>query len=627
MVKIKEVPVKNEGNKKVIQEYLKYNNASGTAQSRWWLDKPEDMFQSVTAVTNAIQNNQTYKESSYLRYARLYSNMEIMGFGAGLYDRASTNTPVTNRVSYNVIKSCIDTAASKIAQMKPRIVSLTSGGSWKMQKQAEQLSKFLEGTFYEAKVWENMQRAFTDACVFGTGALKFFHDGQCVKTERVFIGEILTDSQEGVYGKPRQLHQIKYLSRDVLIDMFPEHAQKIATAQAGRSGVNTSLSTADFVVVRESWHLRSGKKAKDGRHAITIDNCTLFSERYDYDYFPFIFLRWSQKLLGFEGSGIAEELIGIQIEINKLLRNIQQAQNLACVPRVLIESGSSVVEDHISNKIGSIIKYTGTRPDIVTASAMPGEIYAHLETLFNKAYQIVGISSLSAASKKPGGLDSAVAIREYQDIETERFALVAQMYENAHVDLGNKLLDLCQEIAEIDPKYEVTVPGSKYITKIKWKDLKLSKNDYILQLYPASLLPTQPAGRLQKVQELLQAGMINQTTAKSLLQFPDVEDAMDNELAAYNDINAVLEDILDTDIYQAPEPFMNPQLCLSITQSKYLRAKTAKIEEEKLELLRRFMEDSAALLAAANPPAPEAPADPALAVPEALPASDLLPQV
>jgi hypothetical protein len=68
---------------------------------------------------------------------------------------------------------------------------------------------------------------------------------------------------------------------------------------------------------------------------------------------------------------------------------------------------------------------------------------------------------------------------------------------------------------------------------------------------------------------------------------------------------------------------MQPDLCIQIASSQYLRAKTKGIEEEKLELLRRFIEDSAQLIKLAQPPQP---VDPSLAVPEALPTSDLIPQ-
>ena len=635
MSKIKETPVKYDPAKKVIQEYVNQNDAAGSIKSKWWNEPSDEMYLHITSVVDGVTENQSYRQIQNLRYARLYANQEILGFGLGAYDRVAQG-PISNRVSYNVVKSVIDSAASKIAKMRPRIIALTSGGTWQEQQRAKKLSKFIEGTFYHSNTYQEMTQAFIDSCVFGTGVVKVFQDGEQICVERVFINEIICDEGEGVYGKPRQIHQVKYINRDVLMDMFPKKADKIKNASSGSKGDKLTLSSfaADMIAVRESWHLRSGKKAKDGKHVISIENCTLHSEDYNHDYFPFVFLRWTKRLLGFFGAGIAEELIGIQIEINKLLRDIQSAQNVACVPRVFIEEGSSVSEDHINNRIGAIIKFRGNAPIFATANAMPSELYQFLETLFSKAFQITGVSQLSASSVKPAGLDSAVAIREYQDIESERFSLVAQAYEDGYIRLANIMIDLASELADSNPKFSVLVPGSNLLEEIKWKDIKVDKDQYILQMYPASLLPTQPAGRLQKVQELLQAGMINQTTAKALLDFPDIEDAMDNELAAYNDIHSVLEHMLDTDEYSAPEPFQDPKLCIQIANSYYLRNKTKGMEEGKLELLRRFIEDSAALIQMATQP-PEAVMDPnmqqpspdegALAVPEALPTSDLLP--
>jgi len=622
---IEEKPVNYDPKSKVVTEYLNENANSGTIKSRWWTEPTEEQYRHITAVCDGIVEAQSYRQIQNLRYARLYANQELAGFGVGLYDRVASSGPIANRVSYNVVRACIDSAAAKIAKMRPRLVALTSGGTWDLQQKSKKLAKYLEGTIVNANAYQEMSKAFVDGCVFGTGVVKVFQDGEKICTERVFVNEIVVDDAESIYGMPRQIHQLKYISRDVLADMFPDKIDKIRQAASGMKGDKSTLTSfsADMVVVRESWHLRSGKNANDGKHVISIENCTLHSEPYNKDYFPFIFIRWSQRLLGFFGSGIAEELIGIQVEINKLLRNIQQAQNLACLPRVLIEDGSKVTEDHINNQIGSIIRYSGVAPQIVSASAMPAELYNFLENLYNKAFQITGVSQLSASSMKPSGLNSGVAIREYQDIESERFALVAQAYEDAYIKLGNMIIDLAQELSEINPKQSVMVPGSNLVHEIKWKDIQVGKNEFLLQLYPASLLPTQPAGRLQKVQELLQAGMISQTTAKALLDFPDIEDAMDNELAAYNDIHSTISHILDTSEYMAPEPFQNPQLCIQIANSYYLRAKTKGMEESKLELLRRFMEDSAALVQLAQTP-PEAAAP--LANPEALPTSDLLPQ-
>jgi hypothetical protein len=622
--KIEEKIVNYDTKAKVTEEWVGGNPTAGGIKSRWWAVEPENQYQHITAVTNAIMEAQSYQQQMNLRYARLYANQELSGFGLGVYDRV-TPTSIQNRASYNVVKACVDAASAKIAKQRPRIVALTNGGSWNLQQRSKKLSKYIGGVFNNMNAYQEMSKIFVDACVFGTGALKVFQDGTTIKCERVFINEIITDQAESIYGQPRQLHQIKYISRDVLANMFPEHADKIMSANSGMPGDNSTTTSyaADYIAVIESWHLKSGKNAKDGVKTISISNCTLDHQSYDKDDFPFLFLKWSRRLLGFFGVGIAEELIGIQIEINKLLRDIQSAQNLACVPRVLIESGSSVVEDHINNKIGSIIKYTGTAPTIVTANAMPTELYNFLETLYQKAFQITGISQLSASSQKPAGLNSGVALREYQDIETERFSLVSQAYEDMFIELGNRCIDLSKELSEINPKLSINVVGSQLVEEISWKDIQVSKDQFVLQLYPASLLPTQPAGRLQRVQELLQAGMINQTTAKSLLDMPDLDDAMDNELAAYNDIHATLEFMMETKEYSAPEPFQDPALCIQIAKSQYLRAKTRRVDESDLELLRRFIEDSAALIenaAQANQPQ-QAP----IAQPQSAPTSDMLP--
>ncbi len=58
-----------------------------------------------------------------------------------------------------------------------------------------------------------------------------------------------------------------------------------------------------MIKVIESWHLKSGPKAKDGKHTICISSATLFEEQYDKDYFPFVFFRWGDRPVGFFGQG------------------------------------------------------------------------------------------------------------------------------------------------------------------------------------------------------------------------------------------------------------------------------------------------------------------------------------
>jgi Bacteriophage head to tail connecting protein len=610
----------------VTTEYIGQRRDEKGIKARWWLEPKEEMGRNAFAVAAQISENQSYRRTQNLRYARLYSNLEILGLQAGTYARTASQN-VEARVTLNVVRACVDTAASKIAKNRPRPMFLTSGGDWKTKKRAKKLTKYIDGLFDQAKVYPIGQQCFVDACVFGTGVMHLYKEGSTIRAERVLSEEILVDDAEGIYGEPRQLHRSKYVHREVLLDLFGKDKalrQAINDAPAGMPGDNTSVYAADLIAVVESWHLRSGPNAKDGRRCLSIKGTTLVSEEWTKDYFPFVFQRWSPRLVGFYGSGLAEELVGIQIEINKILRNIQRAQALVAVPRVFVENGSQVNLNHINNQISAVIKYTGKPPVFDTPTAMTGEIYAHLDRLFNKAFEIAGISQLSATSKKPAGLDSGVALREYNDIESERFAVTGQRYEQFFIDAADIAVDMSHDLYAENPDLMVHAPGKGFIETIKWKEVSMKKDAYIMRVFPTSILPTTPAGRLQVVQELIQGGFISKEEGLALLDFPDLERTLSLANAAVDDTMELLERIVEEGTYFTPEPYQNLQLCVRLGQSMYLKARSDKVPEDRLELLRRFIDDANALITPATPepaPAVETP----MAQPEALPTSELLP--
>jgi hypothetical protein len=637
----------------VITEYVGKTAESQNISSRWWLvDK--DVHNHAFAVAQRIDKDSSFRRNMNLRYARLYANRELMGLGVGLYAKAS-QVGQARGVTLNIIKSCVDAAAAKIASARPRPRFLTSGGDWKLQAKAKKLTKFMDGLFAAHNVYEVGQRCFVDSGVFGTGAMKVFGQNGQPCFERVLVDELLVDDSEGFYGEPRQMHQRKYIPRDVLLESFGKDealAHEIKAATAGGKDVALDKA-ADLIQVIESWHLRSGPEAKDGRHCISIANATLLNEPYEKDRFPFVFLRWSPALVGFWGTGIAEEITGIQVEINKILRNIQNAMHLTAFPRVFVENGSMLNTDAL-NTFGGIVKYTGQRPQFDSPIAMNAETYQHLERLKNYAYEIVGISQLSASSKKPAGLESGRALRDFQDIESERFIIAGQRYEQFYMDAADLAIDVMADLYEENPKLAVKVAGKGFIEEIPWKDVNMKRDQYVMRVFPTSILPTLPAGRLEAVQDLIEGQFITREEGVALLDFPDLESVVSLTTAAYEDVMQLLQKIVEDGEYESPEPYMNLALCVKLGQSMYLKAKQQNTPEERLELLRRFIDDADAMakqkMEAEQPLAPVAtapapmdpmaampPMDPAMglpgldvapmAAPEALPPTDLLPPV
>ncbi len=527
----------------VHQEYIgeKKEKNPSHRNNRWWQVSQEEAHLGVWSVVNTIEKSQNYRRTLNIRYARLYNNLELFGFASYRGDRGVSPVRDENKLTYNIIKSCVDTAASKIAKNKPKPQFLTDGGNWSQQERAKLLTKYIEGIFYDSNVYEEAQRMFIDACVFGLGALKVFTEGNKIKVERIFPDELRVDEEEGINRKPRQMHQVKYVDRQMLIEQFPEYFYSISSASSASSSYDTE-STADMIKVIESWHLPSSSEAKDGLHTIAIENCTLFREPWTKEYFPFVMYRWSEKLIGFFGQGLAEELVGIQIEINELLRNISAALNLIAVPRVIVDGNSRVSPSHITNGIGSIIKIVGGVDGIKfhTPQAMNAEVYQQLERLIRMGYEVTGISQMSASAKKPPGLDAAVAIREMNDLETERFMLKAQSWERSFLALSSIIIDLSRDLYEKDKKLSVKAVGSKFIKKIKWADVDLEDDCFVMQLFPTSLLPSQPGARKQEVAEWVQAGWITKDDAMSLLDFPDLEGFQSLEISSLNLIKKAL---------------------------------------------------------------------------------------
>jgi hypothetical protein len=504
------------------------------------------------------------------------------------------------RPKYNVVSSCVDTVFSRIAKNTPRIVALTERGDDTLRRRAQKLQQFILGMMKQTKGYSVAKETFKDGCIFDVGIAKLCReeDSGRMYFERVYANEIYVDETDAFYGSPSHMHQAKYVLKDSLKEMFPAKFH-LAIEEAGNAmegeGQFASNTDTRFAVVIESWHLPSAPGAKDGRHTICVSNKVLMDEVWKKDHFPFVFSRWTAPMVGFWGQSLAFRLMGKQVEINKMLKIIQDSMHLGAAFKVFVEHGSRVAQEHLSNALGSIVYYTGTPPQYTVPQTVHPEYFTHLKWLIEASYQEAGVSALSAQSKKPAGLDAAVAMREFQDIESERFATIAQGYDDMHIEMAKMILRECKEMDEEGIKLEVKAESKKFVETIKWKDVEIDENEMVLQMFPTSMLPHDPAGRIQYVTELMQGGLINSDIGLSLLDFPDVEAAIDVQTAPTRDIEFTIGEILEKGEYNPPEPFQNLELGLKLFQSHYLLARSNGVSEDKLEMLRNWMNSAKAL--------------------------------
>ncbi len=608
------------------------DNPLSQKDKRWWLLKGQERAQAVVSVLKIIYESDSRRQTQYQTARRLYGNVSLFGITGFAFTKSTGNqTAVKDRITYNIVQSAIDTVTSKIAKNKPKPMFLTSGGDYKLQRKAKKLDKFVTGIFYENDVYAKGRDVFHNSAVDGDGLIYVYEEDDRIRYEVADAGNIFVDQMEARYGMPRQLHRVHAVDRDVLIGLFPKKEKVIRNANPAKfTPLGQSNNVADQVNVISSWHLPSGKDAGDGVYCICIEGEELYAQEWDKHYFPFAKLPWSKRPQGYWAQGAAEQIQGIQLEVNKLLWVIQRSYQLAGSFKVLLENGSKIVKEHLNNDIGAIVTYTGTPPTYIAPPIIQPEIYNWLQTLKASAYEQLGVSQLSASSQKPQGLDSGKALREYNDIESDRFQVIGQQYEKLFLDLAMITVDMAKDIYERTGEYKVKVPGSKFIETIDWGDVSMEEDQYELQMFPVSSLPSTPAGKMQTVQEYMQAGLVSPRTGRKLLDFPDVEAVENLQNAPETYLERILDEITYEGKYTPPEPFDDLALAGEMALEYYAQAKTSSVPESNLELLRRFIDQVNMLKTKAMAPPPMAPGMPGAAAPanpQQAPTSDLIPNV
>ncbi len=619
-------------------------------QKEWWLADANDLAASIAGVVRTIRERSARLEAQRMLSARLYGNLSVMGIQGVSVSKATAMLPaLRDRITYNVVESAIDTVTARIAKNKPKPLFLTDGGDFNAQRRAKKLTKFVEGMFYENKIRQLSPRTFRESAIFGDGFVRVFERDGRVRMSRSMCSGWFIDDVEGFDGNPRQAHNLQNIDKAVLIQVFkkfledkvegvnPKAVEILEKSQAAApdsySGVDSS-PISDQVAVMESWHLPSGPEADDGISVISLAEEWLYRGKWEHDFFPVARLPWRPAVYGYWSRGLAESIQNIQLEMNKLLWLIQRSMHLMGTFKIALEYGSKVVKSHITNDVGAIIWYNKTQPMYLTPQVVPAEYYAHFERLKAAAYDQAGVSELSATSEKPAGLDSGKALRTYDDIQTDRFQTVGQQYEEFHMELARLAIATAKDIHERAGKFEVSVPGRKFLETISWGEIDLDDDDYVMQVYPISHLPQDPAGRLQTVQEEMQAGLYDMQTGKMLLDYPDLDQADSLQDALLDRIHLMLGDIVDKGKYEPPDGYMiDPAgTARRLAMQYYNRGASQGLSESRLDQLRTWMQDIDMLVSKSLPPPPlgQPGADAALggppqAVPEAPPQSPMLP--
>ncbi len=601
----------------------------------WWKKEGVACAGVIRDTVDILQKAQANRMRQQVINMRLYGSRTNATAGS-LAKYAATASSSRERTSYNVVQENVDTLTARVGETKPRPYFLTNGGNYKQQRKAKKLNQFIEGSFYETKAYDIGLQAFRDGAIQGDGFVFCYGRAGKLRKERVRSSELWVDEIEAQYGFPRNLHRLKVVDRDELAGVFNSAKDKKAIYTANPAlEPRGKESVSNMVTVCESWHLGSMNdegEFKGGRHAITLISGGVMLEEpedWPYDFFPFARFAWCENPDGYWSQSLSEQLQATQVELNRNDLLIQRSMHLNGAFKLLLHNGSKVVTEALNNDVGAVVKWAGSvKPEYVVPQPIDPVYFQRRERLIEQARDLSGVSKMATSGQKPAGELSGKALQTLEDVASDRHRSIQRASDNLYLQMAMLDIVIAGEMAERGDLKPVRVPGQYAFSTLDWKrDIKdVATDAYVLQCFPVSRLPKDPAGRLQTIQEYIQAGFITPRQGRRALDFPDIE-AIESLANAQEDmLSKTLDDIVDDGVYAPPEPTDDLQLGKELVLEYIQKYRALGLEEEKLDMLRNFNSQIDAMLAkSAQIQAQQQAALTPPAVPAAPPVSQLLP--
>lgn len=505
----------------------------------------------------------------------------------GLYNiEESIETDTTLTPSLNVIKSCIDTLTSKIAQSKVRPFFNCINGTFKDINVCKNAQQYFDQYFDIEEVNKKVSMAFRDACIFDHGVL--YVDSETKSITKALPWQVFVRPAELTYNNITRAY---YCQKDFPVSMLPEkYRTKVLK-------VNPEMEYVTYGIYYDT---------VDQCKAVYITELDFVSiEKYEGNRVPFVFLWYNNPIHGGSSVSIVDMLYGIQTEINTLMSKVKDASQLTPANTVFLPDDATIKSSQLNNRIGNIITYkatsdmTGSPVTIATPAFIDGQYIELINNLKETAYEMVGISQLSAQSKKPSGLDSGVALQTMEDVESERFEEQLNQVIRCYVEIAKTCL-------RVFPKDETILPDTPNRLDVKWRDIVDEEKKMQIQFSAADSLSKDPSTKLQQLQQLAQVGVIPQERIAQFMELPDLEGGYSLSNNAINAVLSVIRDCIESDNFEVPDYIPLPMLKTEIINTQLsLRAANFKKNQDDIEKLEKLYDTVIDMENQMNQPTPE----------------------
>lgn len=544
-------------------------------------------------------------------------------FGAEdmLFPSGGQATSLPSRNDYqptNVFANIIESLQADIYKQRLIGMFITDRASWRQQRQARDLSDFIDGIEYEAGCDQLDMLWGLHGLLFGIAIAK------CVETPEGRIGfdcvprwEMRVDPLEARYGKPRTIYHRYTADRGTVFDRFvARDCAGLVGSKARRTDVIDNAvyvreawedqelyHHSDMITITEAWHLPSGPGANDGRFVLTTagdgQDPTLVDAPYHGKDFPLRWMWTNTPLKGIDGMSVAMRILPNHRELAYLDGVAREAHAMASKFRIWAgpEGQNEVHLEHINDLNGTILR-SQTMPQSIPWTPLGPDFYAFRQSIKQEMYEISGSNQLSSNGQLPSGMKEAsgVALQTYDDQYTARHAIKYKLREAFVVGRAYMAMAMAEELST-EGDYEVIASDNHTARPIKWSDVKANRDRFVLKCFSTSGLSKLPGARMAVLEKLLDKGVIDINGFRKAFDSLDLKASYDLDLSLYEVIRETLDRIVEDGEYLSPEPFDDLPLAIKIGRHVYAQIRLAyDVDAETKALVMQFIEEAERLL-------------------------------
>lgn len=565
----------------------------------WWED--DDPYQGMLARENELRMRQTTHFNNIRRLNQIYE------YGYRATERGDGNSSEIdlreNMMTFNYSTNVIDTKAAKIVKTKIVPMVMSQGGNYFQRHRAKMASRGLDGEFEKCRIEEIKEDVVLDMLIASFGLAKVFSDDE-VHVEFVPAEDVVVDEAEGRDRRPRCMYQQKFIDRYQLLDAYgieddtlfgdKDHRREcILSATAAMDHEFSAGISHNMIKVIEGWHLPSSKDAKDGRHTIGIQGCTLFDELWTRDRFPFAKMCSRKKRRGWYGVSDAFNLAGAQYEHEKITLKLQKAHHMMGGSHIIAPTSANMSAKTIDNDQGTLFSFDGQiPPQVFTPAPANPQTYQYRDSIPNEMMRTAGVSPLSVSSQIPAGLHGASgkAMQVYEDFESERNVMDHRALERWIIDLSHLIIEEIKALVERKGTYKSRSANKFTYEEIDWAEILNDMDELVVRIFPISMLAKTPSAKFEQLTELYNQGLITPDQFKRLWEIPDIE--AENDLSISDD-EIILKE-LDTMVIKGeqivPEPgFTDLQKAFDMAGKFYNMCRLNEVPWDRLQLIQNYM--------------------------------------